>query len=580
MPAPISPRLAERLRRVSLWGALALGAIVFWAAVASPYMLDDFLHAAMVRGTYPGVHGPFDLYDFVDDANRAQMIDVGIIPWWTHPRLLIRFFRPLSSLLRWGDLRLFAATPFLQHVHSFVWWAVAVLAVRSLVRRAFSPRASTIATLVFALSPCHAIPLAWLANREALVSLALGTLAIGLYSRWREALRPALGLAATALFVLALLSGEYAIAFGGYVVAIELVRRNDGVGRRALGLAPFGVPLVAYLYFHVRGSYGVVGSGFYLDPLVDTRPFLENAGWRLAQLLLEGWWSIDGRITWAPGWALAIEVVVAAGAMAIPLRRALAALDDDARATAAWLVVGSVFSLAPALAVLPSVRLLGVAMIGISAAVGIVLDRAWFPGEASPRRGLVEVAELCAIGLAFAHLVKAPVDSWLGSRAVRKGAVEYAARMDALRLGDPRDAAFVIPRSTSPQALLFAPFMFGGGELPPPAHFYVLSCSGGHVLALRDGPTTLTLVSGRDSSIFAWPDDLFRRGAAPMRIGEEFRAPGMRVTIVDADDHGVHRARFVFDDEMFAKAQWLGDDGTTFQALVLPATGYGAPLPP
>jgi hypothetical protein len=580
MPESTPPRLAELLRRGSLWGALGLGAVVFSAAIRSPYMLDDFLHSAMVRGTYPGPRGPFDLYNFVDDGNRSELVADGIVPWWTHAGLVIRFFRPLSSLLRWGDLHLLSATPLLQHVHSFVWWVLAVVAVRSIARRCCSPRASTIATFVFALSPCHTIPLAWLANREALVSLALGAFALDAYARWRDAYRPRLALAATALFALALLSGEYAIGFGGYVVAIELVRRKDGVGRRVVGLAPFAVPLAVYLFFHVRGAYGVVGSGFYLDPFVDARPFLVNAGPRLAQLLLDAWWTIDGRVIWVPGWMLAVELLLAAAAIAVPLKRALAALDDSARSTAAWLVVGSVLSLAPALAVLPSVRLLGVAMIGVSVAVGLVLDRAWFPSEKSPRRGVVEVAELLAVGLAFSHLVRAPVDSWLGARAVRAGAVEYATRMDALRFDDPRDAAFVIPRSTSPQALLFAPFMFDGGRLPPPAHFYVLSMSGGHVLALRDGPTTLTLVSGRDTSLFPWPDDLFRRGDAPMRIGEQLEVPGMHVTIVDADDHGVHRARFVFDEALFAKAQWLGDDGATFQALALPAAGFGAPLPP
>ncbi len=398
MPEPIPPRLTELLRRWSLWAVLAFGAVVFSAAIRSPYMLDDFLHASMVRGTYPGGRGAFDLYNFVDDGNRADMMAVGIVPWWTHPGLVIRFFRPLSSVLRWGDLHLLSTSPLLQHIHSLIWWALAVVAVGALARRAFSPRVSAIATFVFALSPCHSIPLAWLANREALVSLALGAFALNAYARWRDDARPLLALAATSLFALALLSGEYAIGFGGYVVAIELVRRKDGVARRVVGLAPFAVPLAVYLFFHMRGAYGVVGSGFYLDPFVDARPFLENAPLRLAQLLLDAWWTIDGRITWVPGWLLAIELVVAAAAFAIPLRRALAALDDSARATAAWLVVGSVLSLAPALAVLPSVRLLGVAMIGISVAVGLVLDRAWFPSERStaPWRSSRAALELLA----------------------------------------------------------------------------------------------------------------------------------------------------------------------------------------
>ena len=61
--------------------------------------------------------------------------------------------------------------------------------------------------MIFALAPCHAVPLAWLANRYALITLCFGTWALGAYLRWREgrALRDA-ALAAL-LFILALGGG-------------------------------------------------------------------------------------------------------------------------------------------------------------------------------------------------------------------------------------------------------------------------------------------------------------------------------------------------------------------------------------
>ena len=94
----MAPRLPPA-SRPRLWLALVflLGCAVFAPAVKSSYLLDDFMHASMVSGR-AGMHrGPFELYDFVNDADRAFMLERGLLPWWSHPRLTIRFWRPLSS---------------------------------------------------------------------------------------------------------------------------------------------------------------------------------------------------------------------------------------------------------------------------------------------------------------------------------------------------------------------------------------------------------------------------------------------------------------------------------------------------
>ena len=77
--------------------------LTFLPALRSPYLLDDYLHQSMVDGTFPGHRGPFNLYDFVNDTDRAVMLERGILPWWADPELKVRFFRPLSSLLLWID---------------------------------------------------------------------------------------------------------------------------------------------------------------------------------------------------------------------------------------------------------------------------------------------------------------------------------------------------------------------------------------------------------------------------------------------------------------------------------------------
>src|SRR5262249_27126052 len=159
-------------------------------------------------------------------------------------------------------------------------------------RRLLAPRAAAIATVIFAIAPCHALPLAWLANREALISLTLGTLALGAYLRWREERTARAFAVATALFPVAVVGGDDALCLGGYVVAFEIVRR-ERPWRRISGLVPFAAPAAAYLWVRARLGYGTRGSGFYTDPFREPVAFLRVAPRRLATLLGEAWLSLD-----------------------------------------------------------------------------------------------------------------------------------------------------------------------------------------------------------------------------------------------------------------------------------------------
>ena len=109
------------------------------------------------------------------------------------------------------------------HIHSFLWWIASVLAVRALYRRLLAPRVALIATIIFALAPCHVFPIAWLANREALVSIAFGIPALFAYVRWREGRRSRDAALTAVLFALSMAGGEYAICFGGYVLDAIIV---------------------------------------------------------------------------------------------------------------------------------------------------------------------------------------------------------------------------------------------------------------------------------------------------------------------------------------------------------------------
>jgi hypothetical protein len=576
----------SRLKRGSLLEMvvlLAIGAALFSPAIGTPLFLDDHLQGAMVEGTFPAPRSAFNLYDFVDDANRSTLTDRGLLPWWSHPQLRIRFFRPLSSALLWVDHRVFSHAPLPMHLHSLLWWGAAVIAVRALYKRIFSPRLTLMATAIFALAPCHALPLAWLANRETLISLAFGALALTANARWREDRRSRDGLIAALFFAFALLGGgEYALCFGGYVLGVDVVRR-ESLLRRITGWLPFLVPAIVYLA--VRGSlgYGTAGSGYYSDPIRDPADFLAGAPWHAVSLLAMGWLTLDSE-AWRIGisrWLLGAIVVATAALLVVPVRRALAALAPPARNNAISLLVGSALALIPTLAVVPARRLLGVGMIGIAVVVALVIERAWFPAEGEPnvaRGRAASLASLAALGLGFAHLVHGPGTAWLQSRQHHIDAADFESRVVWLRgeVGDTANAQVGVIRGMA--GVFFAPFALGPRGRPPKR--WCVLAQAGHILALRRDAHTLDLFASEDRSLFPSGErNLYRSESAALKVGDQISVRGLHVTILAVGEAGPRAARFVFDDDP-TTLLWISDMFENTKQVELPAVGFGEPFDP
>jgi hypothetical protein len=424
------------------------------------------------------------------------------------------------------------------------------------------------------------MPLAWLANREAIVSLAFGALALRAHSAWRATARARDALLSAVLFALAFLGGgEYALCFGGYVVALELGPKRR-LTQRALGVTPFAAPAALYLAVRAALDYGAVGSGFYSDPIKEPLKFFGSMPWRFVALVAKGWLSLDAHtyVLGTPRWVIALVVAVLIALAAVPMRRALSGLEDEPRRAATWLATGSIFSLVPVLAVAPSPRVLGVATIGVAAAIAILLDHAWFPKERQPRRGVAELTQLVALGLGFAHLVHAPTSAWLEARHIRGDAVQFATRADWLHDRVDADARIAVVRGLA--MTMFMPFAIAPHEQPPRAWQLLAHC--GHVLVLRPEERRIELVVPRGRSLFPEAEGSLWRSTddAPFHPGDTVRAPGMKVTIVDADEHGPTRARFDFEEDPEKNYKWFSEDFEAWREARLPTAGFGAPFDP
>jgi hypothetical protein len=574
-------RLPERAWLAILFLA---GIAVFSPSLRASYLLDDYLHASMIRGTFPAPRNPLDLYNFVSDADRALLLERGMLPWWSDPGLTLRFLRPLSSALLWVDHRLVGERPLLLHLHSLVWWAAVVLGAREIFRRHLAPRPARIATAVFALAPCHALPLAWLANRDVLISLAYGLPGLGAYLRFREARRLRDAALAAVLFSLSLLGGEYAFCLAGYVLAFEVTARRERlfVGRVA-GLLPFALPAAGYLYARRALHYGTLGSGFYTDPFREPASFLGSMPRRLATLALEGWFSLDTETLTpdTPWWVLALALAAGVALVALPLRRAIRGIAGDERRAASWMLPGSILAMGPVLAVVPSPRLLGASMLGIAAGVGWVLDRAWFPAAPEERRGAADLAGTAALVIGFAQLVHGPATAWLVARHFRASAATFAANAEDLRarVGDPASAEVVVVRGLG--GSFFMPFGVDPG-VGPPARWRIFAQTG-HVLAIRRDARTLELVVPQGQGAFPkGAGNLYRNEHTRVGVGDVYDVQGMRVTVLEMGAAGPRAVRFEMDRVLESlPLVWVAEDYQHgFPDAPPPQEGFGKPFDP
>ena len=557
---------------------LVCGTVVFWPALHARFYFDDHFHASMLAGSWPTPRSPLDLYHFVGEGDRAELMNRGVLPWWSSPQLRVRFLRPLSSLLLAADHRWLAGSPRAMHAHSWLWWCACVLGARGLYRRVLPARAAWIATVVFALAPCHVVALAWLANREALVSLAFGIAALTALLRWLDSGRFRDAAWATGASTLALLGGEYALSLLGYFAAIAVLRRDVAVRRRAWGFASFAAPATAYLGVRWALHCGARGAGFYVDPFNAPGVFLRAAPRRFASLLSEAWLGLDGRtLDGAPTWARISLAALLVAIVWVPLRRVFSEADTRYGANLRWLLAGAILALVPVLAVAASPRVLGASMCGFAAIVAAVLDSAWWPAAPEDRSGASEWTKYVATALGFAHLVHGPASAWSMGRQFRDVTLFFENNAERLAPSlSEFPADLVVLRGLG--AAFYLPFALEARRAKP-ATWSILA-QGAHVLVLRTGPRTLELAAPAGSSLFpSGQDQLFRSDEELFRRGDHVVAPGMRVEVLEVSAAGPRRARFTFDHDLGdGTTQYLSENTFGVAPVTLPEIGFGLPL--
>jgi hypothetical protein len=283
----------ERLlahKRAVAW-IVGLGLLLHAVSLGLGLTADDHFHAVALRADLvsPGMErAAWDQFAFAKgpEANRAMM-EEGAFPWWTDPDLVIAFCRPLSSLTLWLDHKLWPLTPWAMHLHSLVWFAALLGAAWCAMRRLVPERGvALLALLIYALDDARSMPVGWLANRNSLVALVPGFLALAAHARWRSSGERKFAGLATAALIVGLLGGEPALPVCGYLAAYALFLERGSYAARALSLLPYVVVVLAWRALYNQLGYGALHSGIYLDPGREPLAFAVALLERLPILLL------------------------------------------------------------------------------------------------------------------------------------------------------------------------------------------------------------------------------------------------------------------------------------------------------
>lgn len=349
---------------------------------------DDYFHLAVLHqiGPLATLEPITDLFSFMKtpEQNRRAM-DAGLMTWWADPTIRTAFLRPVTALTHLTDKALWPATPALQHAHSLGWYGLAVAVVAGIYRRVHRGSAlpvAGLAALLWAVEDAHAMPVAWLANRNALLAVVFGGLGFLSHMAWRDGGRPGWLLAALGSLALGLFAGEATIGAIAYIAAYQLALDEGGLGRRLSALIPYVLLVIAWrgLYHHL--GYGAAGSGLYLDPGREPLVF----GLALVErwpILLAGQWlqvPVDVWLLLPPGPRLGFVGLCGAGALGVMWW--LAGLVRQ-RAEARFWALGMGLSLVPLCAAFPMDRLLIFAGIGAFGLLAMMAQRVGILGGES-----------------------------------------------------------------------------------------------------------------------------------------------------------------------------------------------------
>ena len=526
----------------------------------------------MLEGRAPGyTAGWFGLYDFTPpNLPPSVRMEEGLLPWFTHPELKLRFLRPLSSATLGIDHALFGRNALFAHLQSVLWMAVLAGVAGRLYQRWFSAPVALLGAIVFALSGVHAMPVNWLASRHTLVAATFGALSLWAWVRLREdQYRPGLALAALAL-VASLASSESGLVAVVLIASYELGTR--GLRRGLAGAAlPLGIGL-GYVAAYAALGYGTRNSSFYVSPFDAPLEYVSAAFWGVPALCAELLLGVPSAAAGLGGRPVQL-FLAGAGSCALVgafflLRTLRGTLPVGTLRQLTWLSLGSLVSLIALVGAPVTGRVLPLPLLGAAAVAGSVLWGSWsmargtlalpsMGGPSSPHQGGAQgrkrwwlvFALVAVFQLGFSPLVRLGMPfHFMQASEVQK---QIALTADVGNCSD--GGSLYLVNGSDPTLALYAAVAIvfytpekAGGErlrvlsMAPQPHRLSRTAPGVLELEVLDPP--------RRENPF---EQLFRAARHPLQAGQSVRLSEVAVHVDEVSSGGLFtRARFEFDGDL------------------------------
>ncbi len=527
----------------------ALAALIMVPTLFAGFFLDDYIHLLTLRGEGT-VAQPYDIFEFAPgDADVLfPMMNSGPYPWYTLPDLKLHFFRPLSSATMVLDHALFGEGAFFYHVHSLVWYVLLVGAVFLLFRRTMAPAMAGLCCIIYLVDDGHILPALWWSNRNAIVAAAPALLGLLAHMRAREDhWVPGRPLALLG-FGLGLLGGETALGIFGYLIAYELVGRQDALWLRIRALVPAGLLALGYLAVYKTANYGVFGSGVYLDPLAEGGAFLRALPIRLADLIGIQFFALPSELTVVSNAVrvpLLLAALVCTGVVVLGFALLWRRCDPDERRLLLWMGLGSFIATLPVLATFPSGRLLLLPSIGGAVWIGFIIAK----GLDVARDPASSVLRLLGRVFLFLHILLPPV-IWLALSMVIPTIIFFS--KDAFHEMD-------LPKESLPeqQAIcLFAPDPYTGFYplmmrqylgYPVLKGWQTLSIAPFDHEVTRTGPNDFEVRILKGELLSTPFERLLRSENYPFEPGDMVNLDGFSIEVLEVGTWGPHRFHLHFD---------------------------------
>jgi hypothetical protein len=577
-------RLARALGRGLESRHAPLVIVLVGVALAAPSLTtglvaDDHVQQVMLKrpAPIPPLSGSgLDLFSFAsgDPATTHALQDLGVFPWWTDPAVRLAFWRPLTAVTHLVDQALWPGSAVLMHLHNLFWFALALAAAWAVYRRFLGAGwVAVLALLLYAIDDAHGPAVGWIANRNAMIALALSLPALVFHDRWvKDGWKPGALLGPLCLAA-GLLAGEAALAVGAYLAAHALHLDRRRLAARAAALLPYLAVVVAWraLYHHL--GYGAHGSAVYLDPAGNLGTFARAVPHRAPALLagqLAGPWS-DLDSMWAyigpnaPRIVLAIQLglIVGVALWLWPLWRR----DPVVR----FFATGMLLAVIPICATFPADRLLWFVGIGGMALIARLVSEPW-------RR----VAAKLAVGVTVTvHVVLAAPLLEIRSRSMTTVALPLERADRTLpQTPDVAGKTFVLVNPPSDVCAGYILIMRGSRGEPMPAHLRWLWAGTSSLEVERVDARTLRLRPA-EGFVRGLTEQLLRGPDSELPTGTRIALSGMTVEVTSSlPDGRPAEALFRFDvpleDPSLYFAKW-GDHG--YEPFMLPPAGARVTLP-